>query len=728
MRNPSTLKGGGLEKVLYTLNTARKMGVTASAKALTANNACKACGLGMGGQRGGMTNEQGLFPSVCNKSVQAQSTDIQPEIPRAIFNHPLSELQQLDGYQVEHLGRLNTPLYKTAGADRLEPISWDQALAIARERFVHCVPERFFAYASGRSSMEAGFILQLLARAKGTNNVNNCSYFCHQATGVALTQAVGSGTASVQLDDLDHCDTVILAGANPASNHPRLIHKLRAVRERGGRVIVINPMKEPGLVRFANPKSLRSLATGGDAIATDYLQPKTGSDLWLFAGLAKTVLHLKKENTAFLHDHCENADAYCQWLDAISWQTIERHTGLAEADIQSIGEAYSESDRCIFAWGMGLTHHQHGVQTLEALVNLCLLRGQVGKAGAGLLPLRGHSNVQGMGSIGVKPLLSPDVMAKLEQQLGIAAPGTDGMDTMACLRAAHAGSIDMALIMGGNLLEAAPATDWAKVALERVGFKLYLTTTLNRGHLHACDQSEQLILPVCARDEEQQPTTQESMFSFVRLSDGGIHRLNNVKPEVDILAALGESLPDGASFTRLKNHQTLRATIAETIAELEPLADIDQTKTEFHIPGRHLNRPHFPTGNGRARFCISPLPDEHDATTARRFRLMTARSEGQFNTIVYEQKDSYRGMDHRRVILMNADDMRAQGLRGGQKISLQSDQGQVTGFEVYAFDLPRGCLFGYYPETNPLVGLNIDPRSKTPAYKSVLVDIQPEVI
>lgn len=724
MRNPSTLKGGGLEKVLYTLNTARKMGVAASAKALTASNACKACGLGMGGQRGGMTNEQGLFPSVCNKSVQAQSTDIQPEIPAAIFDHPLSDLQALDGQQVEHLGRLNSPLYKTADQNQLRPISWAQALSIASERFNACQPERFFAYASGRSSMEAGFVLQLLARAKGTNNVNNCSYFCHQATGVAMTQALGTGTASVQLADLDLCDTVILAGANPASNHPRLIHKLRAVRERGGRVIVINPMKEPGLVRFANPKSLRSLATGGDAIATDYLQPRTGSDLWLFAGLAKAVLAQGTTDRPFLDAHCDNADAYLQWLDDLHWSRIEQRTGLSQPAIEAIGQLYGEAEKCIFAWGMGLTHHQQGVATLEALVNLCLLRGQVGKAGAGLLPLRGHSNVQGMGSIGVKPALSAEVLNRLEHQLGITAPTTEGMDTMACLHAAHAGNIDMALVLGGNLLEAAPATDWAKAALERVGFKLFLTTTLNRGHLHACNQSEQLILPVCARDEECQATTQESMFSFVRLSDGGINRLDNVKPEVDILAQLGEALPNGACFSRLKDHPTLRKTMAAVVAELNALATIDQTKEEFHIPGRHLNHPPFATANGRARFCIPCVESGTGEESTRAFQLMTARSEGQFNTIVYEQQDSYRGIPHRRVILMNSEDMRASGLTGGQRISVTSDQGRVNGFEVYAFDLPRGCLFGYYPETNPLVGLQTDPRSKTPAYKSVAVDIE----
>lgn len=720
---PKALKGGGFEKVMYTLKTARKIGVKASAKALTAHNACKACGLGMGGQKGGMTNELGEYPSVCNKSVQAQSTDTQAPIPHEIYEHPLAELQELDGHSVEHLGRLDTPLYKATGHDRLRPIDWDQALKIAAERFRACDPARFFAYASGRSSNEAGFVLQLLARAKGTNNVNNCSYFCHQATGVALHNTIGTGTATVQLADLDQCDLVILIGANPASNHPRLIHKLRGVRERGGQVLVINPVREPGLVRFASPKSLRSLIAGGDEIASHYLQPKAGSDLWLFIGLAKAIVTAGAEDRRYIRDHTEGADAYLKFIGQTGWDSIEQATGLSRDSIEAAAEIYAQSTHTIFAWGMGLTHHRHGVDTLEALANLCLMRGMIGKPGAGLLPLRGHSNVQGMGTIGVKPVLAREVIERFEKQLGLSLPEDAGMDTMACLSAAHAGDIDMALVMGGNLLEAAPATDWAKTALDRIGFKLYLTTTLNRGHLHGTDHSEQLILPVRARDEELQSTTQESMFSYVRLSDGGIDRLANVRSEVDILATLGEQLPvqDSFSFTPFRQHRELRAAIADTIEGLGALKSIDDSKQEFHIPGRALHKPEFNTPNGLARFQIPTIPMQSDNGE---FTLMTLRSEGQFNTIIYEQADSYRGMQHRQVILMNREDMRERNLSDGQKINVYSAQGSVTNFEAYGFDLPRGCLAGYYPETNPLVCTQVDPRSKTPGYKSVAVTIE----
>ena len=300
--------GGGPKKILYTLDTARKIGLRNSAKALSAKNACKACALGMGGQAGGMTNEMGEFPSVCNKSVQAQSTDIQPPIPHEVFDHTLPEFRELSAREIERLGRLNTPIYKPAGAARFAPISWDEALALAARRLKAGNPDRSFFYTSGRSSNEAGFIFQLLARLYGTNNVNNCSYYCHQATGVGLGATIGTGTATVELADLSKCDLVILIGANPSSNHPRLIHQLKNLRERGGEVIVINPAKEPGLVKFAVPKSPKSLLTGGTQIASIYLQPKIGADIALLKGIAKAVLEMGGQADDFIDQYTEDYD------------------------------------------------------------------------------------------------------------------------------------------------------------------------------------------------------------------------------------------------------------------------------------------------------------------------------------------------------------------------------------------------------------------------------------
>ena len=445
--------GGGTKKILYTLATVQKIGVAKAAKALTAKNTCKACALGMGGQRGGMTNELDEFPSVCNKSVQAQSTDIQDQIPVEVFDHPIRDFEDLSAKETERLGRLGFPIFKRAGEDRYRPLSWDEAMEIAAARFSETDPGRSFFYSSGRSSNEAGFVLQLLARLYGTNNVNNCSYYCHQATGVALGSTIGTGTSTVELEDLSKCDLIFVIGANPSSNHPRFIHQLKACRDRGGEVIVINPAKEPGLVKFALPKSPKSLLTGGDEIASEYIQPKIGEDMALFKGIAKAVLESGMEDRDFVFNYTEDYEAYRQAITALSWDELTARCGVSKAEIVRIAARLSKAKNAVFAWGMGMTHHLHGVENIEEIASLALLTGQIGRPGAGLLPLRGHSNVQGIGTIGVKPVLAEDVVQRMEQRFGVSLPQTQGMDTMACMKAAHEGKIDAALIMGGNFLD-----------------------------------------------------------------------------------------------------------------------------------------------------------------------------------------------------------------------------------------------------------------------------------
>lgn len=723
----SRIVGGGPKKVLYTLQTVTRMGVGKAAKALTAKNACKACAYGMGGQMGGMTNELGEFPSVCNKSVQAQSTDIQPAIPHAVFSHSLAELKELTGREMEHLGRLGDPVFKDKGADRYRVVDWDWALGYAAEKLRATQPGRSFFYSSGRSSNEAGFIFQLLARAYGTNNVNNCSYFCHQATSEGLATTIGKGTATVELADLKKADLIFVIGANPSSNHPRFIHMLKNCRDRGGEVIVINPAREPGLVKFAVPKSPTSMLKGGDEIASDYLQPKIGSDIALMKGIAKALLEMHFDDHDFIVRHTSGFPEFQADLEALGWDEITEACGISEERIEHIAIRYGQAENVVFAWGMGMTHHVHGVENVEMIANLALLRGMIGKPYAGLLPLRGHSNVQGIGTIGVKPMLAEDVFAGMERAFGVTLSREKGMDTMACLDAAHRGDIDAAVIMGGNLYGASPDTAWARAALDRIGFKLFLTTTLNLGHVHGHDDSESLILPVTARDEEWEPTTQESMFNFVRLSDGGIDRLPNVRPESVILTDLAEKILPGSpiDFGAFRKHAKVRKAIAEIVPGLEDLADIDVAKREFHIRNRVMHAPTFGTPDGKAHFRVVPLPRLPQAPAGRKaLTLATIRSEGQFNTIVYEDKDSYRNGAPRWSVLLNAADMGEMGIAEGDAIDLASARGIMRGVTVLAFDIPRGSALAYYPEANVLVGTEIDPRSKTPAFKSVPVWVE----
>ncbi len=714
--------GGGAKKVLYTLQTLRRIGVTKAAKALTSKNACKACGYGMGGQKGGMTNELGEFPSVCNKSVQAQSTDIQPAIPDGIFEHTIAELAELSGRELEHLGRLNTPLYKARGSDRYQPVDWDFAISLAAERFRAVPPHHTFFYSSGRSSNEAGFVLQLLARTYGTNNVNNCSYYCHQATSEGLGSTIGKGTATIELEDLTRADLIFVIGANPASNHPRFIHMLKACRDRGGDIIVINPAREPGLMKFAVPKSPGSMLAGGTEIASDWLQPRIGADIAVLKGLAKAVLELGAADEAFIDAYTTGFRAFAADLNAMSWDEVEAACGVARADLLRVAGTYAKRRNVVFAWGMGVTHHLHGVANVEAIANLALLRGMIGRRHAGLLPLRGHSNVQGIGTIGVKPVLADEIFVAMEKAFGIPLPRSKGYDTMAGLQAATRGRIEAALMMGGNLYGATPDTAFAAEALGRIGFKLYLTTTLNRRHVNGLGDGESLVLPVTARDEEWSPTTQESMFNYVRLSDGGINRLDNVRPETVILCDLAAKLlPDTPiDFGAFKQHRKVREAIARVVPGMEALGDIDVAKQEFHIRGRVLHTPDFATADHRARFVVTPIPAP---ISDGALTLATVRSEGQFNTMIYEETDSYRNGAPRDAVFLNRQDMEAYGVTDGEPVIVASANGRMEG-RAHAFDLPRGSALAYFPEANVLSGTEVDPRSRTPAFKSIPVWIE----
>ncbi|HKX79825.1 MAG TPA: FdhF/YdeP family oxidoreductase [Novosphingobium sp.] len=718
----TTTVGGGTKKILYALRTATRMGVKNSAKALTSKNACKACALGMGGQAGGMTNELGEFPAVCNKSIQAQSTDIQSAIPDVVLEHPLGDFAELDGHDLEHLGRLGTPLHKAAGDDRYRVVDWEFALTRAAERLRMTAPARTMFYSSGRSSNEAGFLFQLFARAFGTNNVNNCSYYCHQATGVGLGTTIGTGTSTVELADLTKCDLIMVIGANPASNHPRFIHKLKDCRDRGGQVVIVNPAREAGLVRFALPKSPRSLLKGGDEIASKYVQPRIGGDPALLKGLAKAIVEHGLEDRPFIEEHTTGYEAFVADLRATDWAEIEQGAGLPRAEIVELARIIARARNAVFAWGMGVTHHVHGSDTVEAIACLALLTGNLGRPGAGLLPLRGHSNVQGIGTIGVKPVLSADVFAAMEKSFGVGLPTTRGYDTLAGIEAAHSGDLDAAVIMGGNLLEATPNRHFAREALGRIGFRLFLTTTLNRGHVEGVEDGEVIVLPVTARDEEWEPTTQESMFNFVRLSDGGIERLDNVRPEVAILADLAARvLPDSpidwAAFAR---HRRIREAIARIVPGMAELADIDVARREFHITGRLLHSPRFNTDDGKGRFVVRPLPPRR----GEGLTLTTVRSEGQFNSIIYERTDSYRGGAGRMTAMMHADDIAAAGCAEGDRVTLVSDYGRMPGVTLKSHDVSRGSVIAYYPEANVLVGTAVDPRSRTPSFKATPVRIE----
>ncbi len=724
MPRPRVAAGGGFAAVAYVLRKSRDAGgVVRLYRLLALRNACKTCAVGMGGQHGGMRNEAGRFPEVCKKSVQAQVGDMAGTVDEGFFRATsLAELETRTSRALEAAGRLAFPILAEPGATHFRRVSWDEALDRAAAGLRAAPPDETFFYASGRSSNEAAFLLQVVARAFGTAHVHNCSYYCHNASSVALASVYGSGTSSVTLDDLADADLALVAGANPASNHPRLVTQLVALRRRGGRVIVVNPLRELGLVRFRVPSDWRSMLFGS-TVSDCYLQPHVGADVALLKALLKGVVERGAVDRTFVDAHTSGWDAVRADVDATPRDVLAAACGVPQAEIDRAVDLLCAARRGVFLWAMGLTHHANGVDNVLALANLALARGWLGRAGAGLLPIRGHSNVQGVGSVGVTPKLKQAFAVRMEELYGIPASRA-GLDTHASMTAAEEGRMRAAVLLGGNLFASNPDRAWAARALRRLDMTVSLTTKLNEGHVHGRGRTA-IVLPVLARDEESQCTTQESMFNFVRFSEGGTPAVpGEMRSEVDVIASLAELvLPPGRfDWTAFRSHDRLREEIARVVPGYEPLAGANVARREFHVRGRIFHEPVFATADGRARFHPTPLPDF--APGAGEVRLMTIRSEGQFNTVVYEDEDLYRGNRRRDVVMMAAADASRLGIREGDRVAVETAAGRLEVVAAFA-ELPAGNVAMYYPEANALVPRRLDPRSQTPAFKSVAARLVP---
>lgn len=705
----------------YVLARGRDVGMIDLYRRLRSRNACKTCALGMGGQAGGMVNESGHFPEVCKKSVQAQAADMGRVITEAdLARLDVDSLARLSSAEAEALGRLTFPIVCHEGDTHYRRASWDEALDLTGVAFAATDPQRSFWYASGRSSNEAAFLLQLVARAYGTNNVNNCSYYCHQASGIALNSIYGSGTASISLDDIAKTDLVVLAGANPASNHPRLMTQLIHLRRRGGRVIVINPLSELGLRRFRLPSDVRSFVAGSQ-VSDLYLQPHIGGDAHLFTAILKSLIESGAVDDAFIDSATSGWEAVRESAVTTSWDALVSGSGVTRAEIEECARMIGEAGSGIFMWAMGLTHHTNGTDTIRALANIALARGFLGRPGSGLLPIRGHSNVQGVGSMGVAPAMKDAFADVLAERYGISRDLPSGVDTYAGMQAAHRGDVDAVLMLGGNLWGSNPDSTWATDALGRIGTVVSLTTKLNQGHFRGRGRTT-VILPVLARDEETQSTTQESMFNYVRLSDGGEPNVaGDMRSEVDVIAAIATRIlpADRFDWSSLTSHDALRTAIAEAVPSYAPVEHIGATHREFEIAGRVMHDPQFPTPDGRAHFHSVPLTTRDEG----RFTLMTIRSEGQFNTVVYDDEDLYRGNTRRDVVMMSAEDAARLGVGEGDPVRVSSETG-VMSVAVAIVDIRAGNLAMYYPEANLLVDRQLDPESLTPAFKSVMVRVE----
>lgn len=713
--------GGGLQAIVYTFKKALEVGPWRLWKKMRSKNACKTCALGMGGMKGGMVNEAGHFPEVCKKSLQAQVADMKGALDADFFDKTsLEKLLTLTPKQAEDLGRLTYPVMHQEGETHFKPITWDFAMNEIAAGLKANDPKEVAFYASGRSSNEAGFLLNSFARLYGTNNVMNCSFYCHQASGVALKLSLGTGTATVSLDDLPKCDLVILLGANPASNHPRLMTQLTELRDRGGHVIVVNPVKELGLEKFRVPSKPISMIFG-TKIASQYVQPLAGGDIPYMLGILKELIEQDKVDKDFLGNYTENSEAVLEHARNLSWEEILKTSGLSREEIKESTRYLSQAKSTIFAWAMGLTHHSFGTDNVLAVANLALATGNVGRPGAGLLPIRGHSNVQGIGSVGVAPSLQDTVKEALEKLYGRKMPEHQGWDTHGMIDAGGKGELKFLFALGGNLWGSNPDSNWATTCMQNIPTTVYLSTKLNPGHFWGRGKRT-IILPVLARDEEPEPTTQESMFNFVRLSEGGEQNVKGqLRSEAQILCYLANAVlgADPVDWLKLTQAKEVRQLIARAIPGYEKIAEIDATRTEFTITNRVFHTPKFNTANGKAKMHVTPIPVLDDD-----FRLITLRSEGQFNSVVYEEYDLYRGMPHRFCILVSKEDLNKLNIKDGERIKVHGEAGSLDNIEVVAGDIKPGVVAMFYPEANVLIKAHIDQRSRTPAFKSAPVKLE----
>lgn len=707
---------------MYSLEKAFQVGPLRLLKKMNSRNACKTCAVGMGGMKGGMVNEAGHWPEVCKKSLQAQVADMVDALPADYFDkHSLAQLEKLTPKQAEDAGRLSYPVVLDKGASHFKPITWEAALKHVEGALKSTTPDRTAFYSSGRSSNEAAFLLQAFARVYGTNNVMNCSYYCHQASGVALKMAFGTGTATVELEDLTRCDLIVLLGANPASNHPRLMTQLANLRARGGKVIVVNPVRESPLETFHVPSQIKSLFFG-TKIASTYVQPLPGGDVAFLVGILKSIIEKRKVDNDFIDSNTEGATEALDYARNCDWSEITANSGVDRETIEDCADIIDNSKRTIFAWAMGLTHHASGVDNVLAVCNLAIATGNVGKPGAGLLPIRGHSNVQGIGSVGVAPALQENVRQSLETIYGTKITDAPGLDTHAMIDSCGKGNIDFLFALGGNLWGSNPDSTWSQESMNKVKTTVYLSTKLNPGHFFGRGETT-LILPVLARDEEPQSTTQESMFNFIRLSEGGKPNVQGqMMPESEVICDIANRVlgKDPFDWTALRDHKKVREIISKTIPGWEPLGTIDDTKKEFTIAGRVYHTPKFSTKSGKAIMYPTPMPKP----VSDGLILMTLRSEGQFNSVVYDEYDFYRGMPHRYCILMAKEDAEKLNVKDGQRVKVRGEAGSMENIEVVLGAIRPGAVAMFYPESNVLIKANVDARSKTPAFKSAPVWIE----
>jgi molybdopterin-dependent oxidoreductase alpha subunit len=683
----------------------------------------------------------------CENGAKAVSWEATKKIVDSVFfaRHSVADLARQSDHWLEAQGRLTTPMHLAAGATHYRPISWDAAFQILGSALRELPdPNRALFYTSGRASNEAAFLYQLLARRLGTNNLPDCSNMCHESSGVALTRAIGIGKGTVTLQDLtDHADLIVIVGQNPGTNHPRMLSALEKAKRRGGRIIAINPLPEAGLIRFKNPQKARGVAGRGTKIADAHLPISIGGDQALFALVNRALLEREAAapgtvlDQQFISRYTHGfEDAAAAWRD-LDVEDALSQTGLPQSSIELLVDETLRANSIIVCWAMGVTQHRNGVAIVEEMTNYLLLRGNIGRPGAGACPVRGHSNVQGDRTMGIFEKVPEPFLSALDAEFGFTSPRAHGVDAVDAIRAMRDGLAEVFVALGGNFAQATPDTEVTHRALRNVGITAHVSTKLNRSHLVHGGQA--LILPCLGRtDADQrgagpQSVTVEDSMGVVHASRGRVPPGSpDQLSEVAIICGIAQATfgtNSGIPWAEFaEDYSLIRDRIARVVPGFEDFNKKVSAPGGFELPNGPRDDRRFDTATGKAGFRTIPprawdLPDGH-------LLLQTLRSHDQYNTTVYGLDDRYRGIHGgRMVVLVNAEDIQDLGFTDGDIVDIvsiwQDGERRASGFRIVAYPTPRGSAAAYYPETNVLVPLDSTAaESNTPTSKSIVVRLE----
>jgi molybdopterin-dependent oxidoreductase alpha subunit len=664
--------------------------------------------------------------------------------PEFFAKWSVRELAEQSDLWLNQQGRLTQPMVLRDRARHYEPIQWPDAFGlIAQELNGLASPDEAIFYTSGRTSNEAAFVYQLFVRQFGTNNLPDCSNMCHESSGTAMKEALGFGKGTVTLEDFDLCDAIFVIGQNPGTNHPRMLSTLLSAKRRGCKLVHINPLPEVGTTRFKHPQEFWTWPGGGTQLADLFLQVRINGDVALLKGLMKEVLDAEAQRPGsvldhqFINDYTVGFSELRQSLSSVSIDEIVEQSGLTKKEIEAAARIFLESERVIFCWAMGLTQHKNAVANIQEIVNLMMLRGQLGKPGAGFCPVRGHSNVQGDRTMGIWEQPSPQFLDALGDEFNFEPPRKHGLDTVHAIQAMHDGSAKVFFALGGNFLSATPDTEYTAEALRRCRLTAHVSTKLNRAHLITGKQA--LILPCLGRTEIDkqadglQFVTTENSMAVVEQWSGRLEPASeHLLSEPAIVAGVAKATLGSRSTIDwdelIADYDRIRDRIQRVVPNFENYNERAREPGGFYLPNP-IRKREFKTSDGKAHFTIHPLSQIKLAPGE--FLMMTMRSHDQFNTTIYGLDDRYRGISNgRRVVFLNAEDMRAASLSEGQLVDLighhEGVERVARGFRVVPYSIPRQCAATYFPETNVLVPVDyFADKSHTPASKSVVITIRP---